>query len=110
MNPTPLPGQPTALERLIAIGFVRVGRWACVGDTLCPEVGSCGESRNVLYAFAIAGEVTYVGKSIQSLRKRMQGYVNPDPTQRTNVRNRRDLLLALAGGAVPEIYVLVDNG
>lgn len=99
------------LSRLLTIGFRRAGCWSCVDGCLCavldPDVSG---STNFLYAFTVADEVKYIGKSVKSVRQRMQGYRKPSSTQVTNVRNNRSVLDAIGTGARVEIYVLPDNG
>lgn len=68
------------------------------------------EAAELLYAFAVDREPTYVGKTSQGLLKRMQGYRSPAASAvrggSTNIRNNRYIVDALASGAVVEIYVL----
>lgn len=66
--------------------------------------------RNILYAFVSDGEVKYFGKTVQSLAKRMAAYVGLSETQRTNVRNHKNLMVPLGGGNAVEIFALPDNG
>ncbi|HNI69456.1 MAG TPA: GIY-YIG nuclease family protein, partial [Nitrospira sp.] len=62
------------------------------------------------YAFVIDTEVLYVGKTVDTLRKRMYGYQKPGPTQSTNIRNNKNLIACLASGKVVSIFVLPDHG
>lgn len=99
------------LNRLLAIGFKPAGKWSLVNDvlrlTLEPAVM---HEQNVLYAFAVDGKLTYVGKTTQSLIKRMQGYRSPASTAErggsTNIKNNRNILTALSSGATVDIYAL----
>lgn len=98
------------MERLTKIGFRPVGSWQLTEGRLDCALECEGDSRNVLYAFVSGREVLYVGKTTQSLKKRMYGYQNPGTTQSTNIKGNKlisDLLLS--GGAV-EIYALPDHG
>ena len=99
------------LVRLVAIGFKSAGRWMPAGEvlrfTLEPSVM---HEQNVLYAFAVDGQLMYVGKTTQSLLKRMQAYRSPASTAErggaTNIKNNGNIAAALAAGAKVEIYVL----
>ena len=99
------------LKRLLAIGFKPAGKWSLIKDvlrlTLEPAVM---HEKNVLYAFAVDGELAYVGKTTQSLIKRMQGYRSPASTAErggsTNIKNNRNILNALSSGATVDIYAL----
>ena len=100
----------TPLERLAFIGFVRAGVWRCEEGRLRLNLEGLGKCLNILYALVVEGEVMYIGKSVKTLATRMYGYCNPSTTQRTNVRNNRAMLDALAAGRTVEVYVLPDNG
>lgn len=99
------------LIRLAAIGFKSAGRWMHAGEvlrfTLEPSVM---HEQNLLYAFAVDGQLMYVGKTTQSLLKRMQAYRSPASTAErggsTNIKNNRNIAAALAASANVEIYVL----
>lgn len=100
-----------ALNRLLAIGFKPAGKWSLVNNvlrlTLEPAVM---HEQNVLYAFVVDGKLTYIGKTTQSLIKRMQGYRSPASTAErggsTNIKNNRNIVSALSSGATVEIYAL----
>ena len=100
-----------ALNRLLAIGFKPAGKWSLDNDalrlTLEPAVM---DEQNVLYAFAVDGKLAYVGKTTQSLMKRMQGYRSPASTAErggsTNKKNNRNIVNALSSGSVVDIYAL----
>jgi hypothetical protein len=99
------------LTRLLAVGFRPAGKWSLVNQalrlTLEPSV-MC--EKNVLYAFTVDGTLTYVGKTNQSLLKRMQGYRSPASSAEhggsTNIKNNRNIINALSSGSVVDIYVL----
>lgn len=100
----------TPLERLTFIGFVRAGCCSHKAGRLRVGLEACGKAWNILYAFVVDGDVVYIGKSVKTLAGRMYGYCNPSTTQRTNVRNNRAMLEALAAGKTVEVYALPDNG
>jgi len=99
------------LNRLLAVGFKPSGKWLLANNvlrlTLEPAVM---HEQNVLYAFVVDGKLAYIGKTTQSLLKRMQGYRSPASTAdrggSTNIKNNRNIVEALSSGAVVDIYVL----
>ena len=99
------------MNRLIDIGFEKVGHWRVVGKELEFELTSLAQAENVLYAFLSQGEVKYIGKTSRSLEKRLYGYKYPDTTQSTNIKNNaanvREILLD--GGSV-EVWAWADPG
>jgi len=100
-----------ALNRLLAVGFKPAGKWSLANGilrlTLEPAVM---HEQNVLYAFVVDGKLAYVGKTTQSLIKRMQGYRSPASTAErggsTNIKNNRNIVNALSSGATVDIYAL----
>ena len=97
------------MKRLTDIGFRKVGEWQIVNGTITPNITDLSNSANILYAFMSNGEVLYVGKTTQPLKKRMYGYQNPGPTQNTNIKGKRLILELLSNGMNIEIYALRDN-
>ncbi|WP_211097539.1 GIY-YIG nuclease family protein [Burkholderia sp. LS-044] len=51
-----------------------------------------------------------MGKSTQTFRKRMAGYLSPGPTSTTNIRNNKRIRELLAKRVAVDVYVLPDNG
>lgn len=98
------------MHRLESLGLQRAGEWNLVNGVLTCSLCKHGEDRNVLYFFIVNGEVKYVGKTVQPLAKRMVGYKNPSASQSTNIKNKANILNALAAGAEVEIYVLISDG
>lgn len=99
-----------SLERLKRVGFARAGIWKLSGKGLACELSDHASACNVLYAFVLDAKVVYLGKTVQTLRKRMSGYRTPGPTQSTNIKNNGKIREALASGKEVEIFVLPDNG
>lgn len=97
------------LQRLTGIGFERVGIRELVDGRPYCRLTSHGASSHVLYAFATSGEVVYVGKTTMPLSKRMYGYQNPGPTQRTNVAGNAHIAECLRSGRAVEVYALTDG-
>jgi hypothetical protein len=101
----------SALQRLEDIGFRRCGSWSLVApDEIKVHLTEHAQSANALYAFVSEGEVLYVGKTTQQLRKRLYGYQNPRTTQTTNVRGNKAIAASLAAKKPIEVFVLPDNG
>ncbi|UBM07985.1 GIY-YIG nuclease family protein [Cupriavidus metallidurans] len=103
------PGRGT--ERLFDIGFAPVGYWRLDGDLLRLELTNMIEHSNVLYAFISDDDVLYVGKTTQTLRRRMASYLKPgSTTQSTNIRNNAAIVELLRTGKPVEILALPDLG
>ena len=83
-------------DDLIQLGFIDLAVWASNEDTESIEYFlDCADqldgeallnSKKALYAFVAGEEVLYIGKTIQSVKKRLIGYQNPHPSQKTNWR------------------------
>lgn len=101
----------SALQRLEEIGFRKCGQWSKV-DTgkIKLSLTECAESANVLYAFISAGEVLYIGKTTQQLKKRLYGYQNPRSTQTTNMRGNKAISDALHNERLIDVFALPDHG
>ena len=98
------------LERLVNIGFRKVGECKLTDGKLLCHLDAEANSRNILYAFVTEQEVLYIGKTIRPLKSRLYGYQNPDGTQITNVRGNKRLIELLAADSAVYIYVLPDHG
>lgn len=98
------------MNRLIEIGFEPTGHWRTEGDLLKFELLQNAQQKNVLYAFVCDGEIMYIGKTVQKLRKRMAGYAKPGAGQSTNIRNNHLIRELLSEDKAVEILVLPDSG
>ena len=98
------------MKRLIDIGFRRVGEWKRSPSGIEYLLHDCSDVGNILYCFACRDNGLYVGKTVQALKKRMYGYQNPGPTQRTNIKGNREIGDLLTNGNQVDIYALQDNG
>lgn len=98
------------MNRLIAIGFEKVGCWKVHDSVLTLELSRMNSQSNILYAFINNNLVLYVGKTTVALEKRMAGYLRPSSTQRTNARNHRSLLSLLEQNQQIDIYAWADTG
>ena len=98
------------LDRLLAIGFRKIGRWSLIdGKPVC-ELEAEGQTRNILYCFASADEVLYVGKTTQPLKSRLYQYQKPGPTQSTNIKGNNLIKEQLNQGVEISVYAFPDSG
>lgn len=105
------------VETLLTIGFRDIGRWTraqressldyVLDSPNAKADGTLLDARNSLYAFVIANEVKYIGKTAWTVRERFVGYRNPGSRQRTNMRNNHNIRDALASGG--DVRILVFN-
>lgn len=98
------------MDRLLQIGFREIGRWTLAGDGLQLQLDTLPTHRRALYAFATESKLLYVGKTAGTLPVRLQAYVSPHQSQRTNVRNRAALLDLLREGTKVRILGWIDPG
>jgi hypothetical protein len=98
------------MHRLYEIGFQPVGQWTLDSNNLQLQLTSLVEHQNVLYAFMSGDNVKYVGKTMQTLQRRMMGYKSPNEGQRTNWRNRLSIIELLKAGQPVEILAMADSG
>lgn len=98
------------LAKLKQIGFKAAGAWTLVENEILCELIEHSTASKVLYAFVVDEQLMYVGKTTQTLRKRMAGYRKPGGTQSTNINNHRNIRDCLANGRQVEVYALPDNG
>jgi len=98
------------MKRLTDIGFRNVGEWKIINEDVSPNLFSHANSANILYAFISDSEVLYVGKTTQTLQKRLYGYKKPGQTQITNIKGNKLLKELLAKGKSVNIYALPDDG
>ena len=96
--------------RLAAMGFKKYGDWYLKLGQLECELREDAAASNVLYAFTTGTDVLYIGKTSQSLKKRLYGYQNPGGSQSTNIRGNAELKKLLSAGQAIEIYAFPDNG
>jgi hypothetical protein len=97
-------------KKLESMGFVRSGEWKLEGTQIKYVLHRNQDACNVLYSFMISGAVVYIGKTVQSLSRRMYGYQNPAPTQSTNIKGNQRIAEELQNGKIVEIHALPDNG
>jgi len=98
------------MYRLYEIGFRPVGHWHLEDGQLRLELSTMIEQQNVLYAFVTNDSVRYVGKTTQTLRRRMLGYLRPRKTQSTNIRNHQAIIDLLKRDESVDILAFADPG
>ena len=99
------------VDRLINMGFRKVGEWQAEGVKIRFILDVDAASiKNVLYAFVCQGTVVYIGKTVRSLRQRMSGYKNPSSSQSTNIKGNKLIIETLAKNISVLIFALPDNG
>ena len=98
-----------SLQQLVNIGFEEVGHWFLEADQVTFALNKSAKEANILYSFVVDGEVKYIGKSVQTLHKRMYLYKQGGDSQKTNIRNKADINACLVKGQQVKIYVLVPD-
>lgn len=98
------------MNRLLDIGFEPAGHWLLSEGKLVFVLARHSTQKNILYAFVCDGEVMYVGKTVQTLVKRMSGYRTPGRTQITNIGNHHRIVELINSGSAIEILALPDSG
>lgn len=96
-------------QYLLQIGFEVVGNWFFSNGRLKFVLQKHTQACNVLYAFTLEESVLYIGKTTQTLWQRMNGYCNPGPSQRTNIRNHHLITGTLQRGVGVKILALVPT-
>ncbi len=101
--------QEPGLNSLIEIGFRQIGSWRVSESGLALNLNEMSEAVPTLYAFVVAGEVRYVGKTARALRQRLYGYLKPGDSQSTNIKVRGNILDALLSSSEVEIFGYSDQ-
>ena len=104
-------GDSLTTEDLVALGFERAAVWEVDGEWLDYRFETGAGERmdavfsagNALYAFASGDEILYIGKTTQTLKKRIQGYRKPGRSQRTNQKCHDRIRSLLAEGHEVEL-------
>ncbi|NLD98497.1 MAG: GIY-YIG nuclease family protein [Fibrobacter sp.] len=97
------------LEKLKKIGFEHVGSWSICDNKLDPNLICAQNEKNVLYCFVIGNKIKYIGKTTQELKKRLYSYINPGPTQHTNINNNKKIVEELKVGKIIKILALTKT-
>ena len=98
-----------SLEFLFNLGFEFAGEWMVDGGQPKLILNKYREIKNALYAFITEDDVMYIGKTARTLHERMNGYKKPGPTQKTNIKNNKNILELIKKGIPVRILVLVEN-
>ncbi|RKQ72094.1 hypothetical protein DES40_1431 [Litorimonas taeanensis] len=96
------------IDLLKEIGFVSIGYWQDNNGE--PELiqNDMHDASPALYAFVECGQVLYVGKTKQNLKKRLYFYSKPGVSQATNIRINANLKAALFDGREIDMYGFND--
>ena len=97
------------IQSLTDIKFYKAGNWALDKGDLTFDSDKLPTNLNALYAFVVDEEVVYVGKTTNSLKKRLNQYQKPHATQRTNMKVQNEILNVLSKNGNVDIYVFVEN-
>lgn len=98
-----------SLKELSDLGFEKVGGWSLQNGELQFHLENSAQESKILYAFVVDGVVKYIGKSQQTLRKRINLYKNGDHSQKTNIRVRKKITEALLNKNIVSIYVFINK-
>jgi len=97
------------LQDLLDIGFQEIGSWQWTNNKISLDLFKLQNVSPALYAFAHAGDVKYVGKTSQTLKKRLYFYGKPGSRQKTNLRLNAILIELLKNEQVIKIYGFSDS-
>ena len=97
------------MNRLINLGFQRVGSWKLVDEDLQLNLDSHQSSTELIYCFIVGVEPRYFGVTQKTLQNRMSQYRNPGRSQTTNIRIKQDLIIALNQDQLIDIFVFIDE-
>ncbi|MCK4532459.1 GIY-YIG nuclease family protein [bacterium] len=98
------------INKLVNMGFRCVGQWELKNENPIYILKEAANLKDILYAFVCDKEILYIGKSVQTLNKRLYGYRNPGPSQTTNQKGNKAIKELLSVGKNIEIYILPDDG
>lgn len=78
-------------NELKRLGFQKVGEFFIINDEL--DFNLIGFQKDIgVYLLLIDGIIKYVGVTQNELRRRIYGYKNPGPSQKTNLRIKKKLM------------------
>jgi len=102
--------QVNSVRILEEIGFEKIGNWVVEDKDLKYNILSLYLDKNeLLYSFVVNGEIKYIGKTVNSLKKRMYQYQNPGPSQSTNIKNNKNILNSLEKNENVDIYIFKED-
>lgn len=108
-NELNLETKKNAVSIIQDLGFEESGFWFLENSKLSSNLSKSQKETNILYAFVVDDEVAYIGKSVQSLFKRMYLYKNCGPSQHTNIRNHASIKDCLEQGKTVRIYAFIQQ-
>jgi hypothetical protein len=102
-------------DTLLNTGFRDVAKWVKADNdsSITYELDGANvtahramlDVRNALYAFVQGDNVSYIGKTARSIKKRFVGYCTPGSTQQTNQRCHENIKALLKRGIETRIFV-----
>lgn len=95
-------------DELKRLGFEKVGDFFIMNDELNFRLIDFQKDVGV-YLFLIDEKIKYVGVTQGELQRRIYGYKNPGPSQRTNQRIKKKLLDQLQGMKTCTIWFMPEN-
>ena len=108
-NEVDLETKKKAVSIIQYLGFEESGYWSLENNDIAFNLFKSQTETNILYAFVVDDQVVYIGKSVQSLFKRMYLYKNFGPSQYTNIRNHASIKDCLEQGKTVRIYALIQK-
>ncbi|MBT3323124.1 MAG: GIY-YIG nuclease family protein [Anaerolineae bacterium] len=105
----PTDNEHQQIQALLEIGFEAVGVWVRNGDTIKYILTKHSAAKKVLYVFTSEGEIVYIGKTVQKLSQRLYGYINPGPSQSTNIKNNEKIKTMLRQEKEINIFVFAPQ-
>lgn len=97
------------IDQLKNLGFEKVGFWTYDNNELTFDLDSNSKEKKILYAFVVEGEIKYIGKSVQTLQKRIYLYKNGHNSQKTNFRINAKLVEILSTSDKVDIYAFISK-
>lgn len=98
------------MNRLLEIGFQKVGHWQLADGAIVSGVRSLESHGDMLYAFVCGDEVKYVGRTALELSRRMAAYTSPGSGQSEELANNARIRAELQRGGTVDILALPDHG
>lgn len=99
-----------SLNKLLNIGFIKIGEWSLVNNNLFIDIMEKFNFQNAIYVFEKNNEILYVGKTTNSIKKRFYFYMNPGKSQNTNIGINNKLKHIINDNELVSIYVFEDKG
>lgn len=97
------------MKELSELGFIKIGHWKLKNNELQFEIKRYGSESNLIYSFVCDDRIKYIGKTVQTIYQRLNGYKNPGNSQRTNIRINNLIHNTLSRGNKVDIYIFIDN-